>query len=304
MNKIFIFLLFVTTVSAQTQLEIFAAQFDSVNTLVRDNKINKAQALEQLQRILPTLQTIYNSLNPDDMKNEKWIFPVEGYSSKDIGGSHGEGYIPSGYDYFDGNKHGGHPAHDIFIYDKNQDCKDDKIGKFVNVRSVTNGIVVALEKEWDSASSLRGGKYIWIYVPADNVLFYYAHNNEIFVNLGQIVNAGDTIATVGRTGLNAFKKRSPTHLHFMKLVLDKELYPKPVNTYQELLKAYQGCFRVNGTNSFSVCSFWHGAWKNISLGSFRREDNDLSLLQLGSQNLQLFWHLPRRVSERELLLVQ
>jgi hypothetical protein len=70
------------------------------------------------------------------------------------------------------------------------------------------------------------GYYIWIYAPEENALFYYAHNNEVLVNVGQIVNAGDTIATVGRTGLNAFKKRSPTHLHFMKLVLDKEFYPK------------------------------------------------------------------------------
>jgi murein DD-endopeptidase MepM/ murein hydrolase activator NlpD len=237
MNKISVFLIFLAiAVSAQTQLETLASEFNSVNTLVRDNKISKAQALEQLQRILPALQTVYNQQKPDETLNEKWIFPVEGYLPNAIGGTNGEGYVPSGYDYFDGNKHKGHPAHDIFIYDKNQDCKDDRTEKFVNVRSVTSGIVVALEKEWENASSLRGGKYIWIYAPVDNALFYYAHNNEILVNVGQIINAGDAIATVGRTGLNAFKKRSPTHLHFMKLALDKEFYPKPVNTYEELLK--------------------------------------------------------------------
>ena len=235
-------------VSEKTQQEIIidsnsiviktlAAEFDSTNTLVRDNKIDKAQALEKLQDLFPELQSAYNRLKSDIAKKGKWIFPVEGYSSKAIGGTHGEGYIPNGYDYFDGNKHGGHPAQDVFIYDKNQDCKDDRTEKFVNVRSASNGIVVALEKDWDSASSLRGGKYIWIYAPNDNALFYYAHNHEVFVNAGQIISAGDTIATVGRTGLNAFKQRSPTHLHFMKLALDDEFYPKPVNTYQELLKA-------------------------------------------------------------------
>jgi len=239
----------VATVSAQTQrqeivinsdsiaIKTLAAQFDSVNTLVRDCKIDKVQALEQLQHILPALQAAYKQLKPDEPKKSKWIFPVEGYSSKNIGGTRGEGYVPNGYNYFDGNKHGGHAAQDVFIYDKNQDCKDDRTGKFVNVLSVGNGIVVALEKEWDSESNLRGGKYIYIYTPAENALYYYAHNNEVFVSVGQIVNVGDTIATVGRTGLNAFKKRSPTHLHFMKLALDKEFYPKPVNTYQELLNA-------------------------------------------------------------------
>jgi len=239
MNRMFIFyLLALTTITmAQTQhIETLAAQFDSVNTLIRDNEIDKVSALKKLQGILPELQTAYNKLKSDEVKKEKQIFPVEGYSSKNIGGTHGEGYIPSGYDYFDGNKHGGHPAHDIFIHDKNQDCKDDRTGQFVNVRSVSNGIAVALEKHWDKASPLRGGKYIYIYSPNDNAIYYYAHNNEVFVNVGQIINKGDTIATVGRTGLNAFKKRSPTHLHFMKLKLDDKFYPKSVDTYQDLLK--------------------------------------------------------------------
>jgi len=218
-------------------LKTLAIEFNSINTLVRDNKIDKLQALEELQRILPELQATYNRLKPDTAKQERWIFPVEGYSSSNIGGTRGEGYVPNGYNYFDGNKHGGHAAQDVFIYDKNQDSKDDRTGKFVNVLSVGNGIVVALEKEWDSESNLRGGRYIYIYASAENALYYYAHNNEVFVNVGQTVNAGDTIATIGRTGLNAFKKRSPTHLHFMKLVFDKEFYPSPVNTYQDLLNA-------------------------------------------------------------------
>jgi len=256
MNKTLIFLIFVffacgnntkkaAIVSERIQqetsnpnsalLKTLALEFDSINTLVRNNQINKSQALKELQRIFPELQTTYNSLKPDTTKQEKFIFPVEGYSSKNIGGTQGNGYIPGGYDYFAGNKHTGHPAQDIFIYDKNQDCKDDRTGKFVNVLSVGNGIVVALEQKWDSTSVLRGGKYIWIYAPTENALYYYAHNNEVFVNVGQIVNAGDTVATIGRTGLNAFKKRSPTHLHFMKLVFDKEFYPKPIDTYKYLI---------------------------------------------------------------------
>jgi peptidoglycan LD-endopeptidase LytH len=236
----------VRTVSAQTRqvtvthdhatIKMLATEFDAVNTLVRDNKIDKVQALKKIQTIFSKLQMAYNQLKPDETESKKWIFPVEGYSPKSIGGTHGEGYISNGYDYFDGNKHGGHAAHDIFIYDQNQDCKDDRTGQFVNVRSVSDGVVVALEKDWDSTSSLRGGKYIYIYDPKGNVLFYYAHNNEVLVNVGRTINIGDTIATVGRTGLSAFKKRSPTHLHFMKLSLDNEFYPRPVNTYQDLLK--------------------------------------------------------------------
>jgi hypothetical protein len=212
-----------------------AAKFDSLNTKVRDGEIDKHEALSILQHIIPELSTAYSRLNSDTTKQEIMVFPVEEYSSKAIGGKRGEGYIPAGYDFFQGNKHSGHPAQDIFIYDNDQDCVDDRTGKFVNVLSVRKGIVVALEKEWDSTSILRGGKYVWVYSPAENALYYYAHNNDIFVNIGQILNAGDTIATVGRTGLNACKKRSPTHLHFMKLVFDKEFYPRPVDTYKSLI---------------------------------------------------------------------
>ena len=131
---IFYLLTLATTALAQEQqIKMLAAQFDSVNTSVRDNKIDKAQALKKFQNILPELKTAYNKLKPNEAKKENLIFPVEGYSSKDIGGSRGEGYAPKGYDYFDGNKHGGHPAQDIFIRDKNQDSKDDATGRFVNV---------------------------------------------------------------------------------------------------------------------------------------------------------------------------
>ena len=164
------------------------------------------------------------------------IFPIAGYGPKSIGGRNGNGYIASGYDYFDGNKHGGHPAHDIFVLDKNQDDLEDTTNKPIKVLSASGGIVVACAPNWDVKSDLRGGKYIFIYDPPSNGLFYYAHNREIFVTPGKIVKPGDEIAAVGRSGKSAYEKRSPTHLHFMYFVI-KDGYPKPENPYQALLKA-------------------------------------------------------------------
>jgi hypothetical protein len=94
--------------------------------------------------------------------------------------------------------------------------------------------VIASESEWDTDSDLRGGKYIYVYDYVSDGIFYYAHNSEIFVKPGDILNAGDIIAHVGRTGLNAYKKRSPTHLHIMYLVTE-DGYPKPKNIYGDLL---------------------------------------------------------------------
>lgn len=214
-----------------------AMQFESINILIRDGKISKESALQRIQKVMPRIKEAYFKEIRKNAEEFHWVFPLQGYSFRAIGGNNGEGYKPQGYDYFDGDKHRGHPAQDIFIQDKNQDCKDDVTGKYVNVVSLSGGIVVATEKNWNILSALRGGKYIWIYEPISNSLFYYAHNNQILVDAGQILKPGDVIATVGRSGFNAHKKRSPTHLHITQLKFDKKFYPRPADLYPTLLKS-------------------------------------------------------------------
>ncbi len=210
--------------------------YNSLNTKIRDGFIAKKEALQQMQVLIPLIKRYYYQHGGQDFTKSAWQFPLEGYTAKAIGGKDGDGFISSGYDFFAGNKHGGHPAQDIFINDNNQDGNDDVTKKPVPVLSVTEGIVVATEREWAAGSPLKGGKYIFIYVPSVNSFFYYAHNSKVVVSLCEIVKPGDVIATVGRTGLNAFKKRSPTHLHVMQLRLDSSYYPKPVNLYKDLLQ--------------------------------------------------------------------
>jgi len=210
--------------------------FNSLNIKIRDALIPKQEGISTIQQLIPQITSAFYKNGGKKFKNSDWVFPVQGYDSKSIGGKAGNGYIVSGYDYFDGNKHKGHPAQDIFINDRNQDCMDDIKMKSVNVLSMTGGIVIATAKDWDTTSDLRGGKYIWIYDPASNSFFYYAHNSKVLVQTCDIVIPGDVIATVGRSGYNAFNKRSPTHLHLMQLKLDKNYYPKPVNCYSDLIK--------------------------------------------------------------------
>lgn len=209
--------------------------FNSLNNKIRDRTIIKEEAIRQIQLLLPKLKLYFYKNGGKDFLKASTVFPVQGYDSKAIGGKNGSGYIASGFNYFDGNKHAGHPAHDIFIADKNQDCMDDKSKKPVNILSMSGGIVIASESNWDTTSNLRGGKYIWIYDPFSNSFFYYAHSNNIFVKPCDIVKPGDIIATVGRTGLNAFKKKSPTHLHLMQLKLDSNNFPKPYDCYKDLI---------------------------------------------------------------------
>jgi peptidoglycan LD-endopeptidase LytH len=225
------------TQSAGNQQCEACQQFNSLNTLIRDRKIAKGDARKQIIALMPAIKEYALQHGAGEYTRNQWVFPVEGLDVKSAGNSRGADYVASGYDYFDGNAHGGHPSFDLFIHDKNQDCLDDRTGNPVSVLSLTGGIVVAVENEWDPRSRLKGGKYIWIYDVTSEALVYYAHNKEILVRVGDIVKPGDTIAQVGRTGLNAFKNRSPTHLHLTFLRLE-DGYPKPENIFAELRQAH------------------------------------------------------------------
>src|SRR5579864_2375444 len=194
--------------------------FDRLYADIRDQHIDRADALREVRLLLPRIRDYYVAHGGIDAPDETWRFPVEGYTAASIGGVNGSGYVPNGYDYFHGYKSHGHPGHDIFIRDVNQDELDDGTGRPVNVLSITSGIVVATATQWHPDSVLRGGRYVYVYEPAGQMLFYYAHNRTVLVKPGDIVHPGQAIATVGRSGRNASASRSPTHLHVMGLAIE------------------------------------------------------------------------------------
>ncbi|MDT3404433.1 M23 family metallopeptidase [Mucilaginibacter terrae] len=209
----------------------YCIQLDSLNKTVTNNTIDRKTATKKLTHLITQIDKNAGFNSPD-----AWTFPLKGYKANAIGGVKGNGYFDKGYHFLDGNKHTAHPAHDIFITDRNQDTFDDKTLKPVEVLAVTDGVVVSCTPQWDVGSALRGGKCIWVYHPGLNLFSYYAHNRQLFVKTGDVVKRGQKIAEVGRTGLNAYKKRSPTHLHFSAFRLVNGL-PVPFNPYQNLIKA-------------------------------------------------------------------
>jgi len=203
-------------------------KINALNAAVTNGTIKKSDAAKQFKQLITSLKD-----NRRVLMNNHWIFPLQGYNYRAIGGTNGNGYSDKGYNYLEGNRHLAHPAHDIFINDKNQDGYDDRTQQPVNVLAVDTGIVIACTNEWDPSSNLRGGKYIWIYHPQLDIITYYAHNRAIFVKPGDWVKQGQKIAEVGRTGYNAYKKRSPTHLHFSAFHIINGL-PVPYNCYAQL----------------------------------------------------------------------
>jgi murein DD-endopeptidase MepM/ murein hydrolase activator NlpD len=229
----FIFILFYPFTSTQSQTNP-ASEWHLLYPKIRDRLISKEEGRNKLKELEVLLKAFYLK-NVSIKQDDRLCFPLKGYGPQAIGGKEGDGYQPQAYDFFDGNQHKGHPGHDIFIRDKNQDGLDDVTGKPVEVISASSGIVVSVNLNWGRQSPIRGGNYIWIYEPIKSQYFYYAHLNEIVMKVGQIVSRADRLGTVGRTGTNADLKRSPTHLHFT-VHQSIDGYPKPINPYRELVK--------------------------------------------------------------------
>ncbi|MBN1904741.1 MAG: peptidoglycan DD-metalloendopeptidase family protein [Deltaproteobacteria bacterium] len=218
MNLLFVVILFLST--AQTPV----AEWEDFEKAVRDQVITKEEAHRQFPNIYKGLKEICK--NHPFNSDTKWLFPVKGYGKKDVGrgGFRPDIYYGSstikGYDFYDGNRHGGHPAYDIFIHDKNQDTLDDRTAKPVSVIAPVDVLILSAETAWEKYSEIRGGCYIWALDPLHDQLIYFAHLNEVLVKPGSYIKAGSEIGTVGRSGKNGFPRRSPTHLHLMVLKVD------------------------------------------------------------------------------------
>jgi hypothetical protein len=202
---------------------------------VRDEQISYEEGLKEIRHWWGILQQAY----PAGQFDGHIFFPLSGYGLKHVGGKRGEGYRPSRYEFVGPKRRIGHPAQDIFVYDGNQDSLDDRTGSPVEVLSLADGIVVSTFSEWapvpqEPGNGQRGGNYVWIYHPAFRVFAYYAHLKNITVTLGERVAGGQAIGTLGRTGINAFAERSPTHLHLMLLRAESMA---PLNAYMLLEKA-------------------------------------------------------------------
>lgn len=213
--------------------QILLNRFKTMLVNVREQKVSPYEAENEFIEIFKGIRESYpNALKEDEASS--MAFPLT-KSNVDAVGGKGSGYFVKNFNLFDFNVNGSHPAHDIFIFDPNQDCKDDRKNDFVDIVSVGNGIVMAIEKDWTDSSAFRGGNYVWVYDFERGGLWYYAHHRKVVVDVGQIVKAGDKLGEVGRTGFNARSKRSDTHLHLMYLKINQDFLPEPMDYYPWLI---------------------------------------------------------------------
>ncbi len=188
---------------------------------VRDGKIVKEEAKNKLEEVVAGLREEYDN---QVAVEEEWAFPVADGRPSYIGGK-GKGFHPKtpkpAYSWYDGNRHGGHPAHDIFIpHDKDNDCLNDQTKQPYHAVAMQPAVVVSVNEEWKPGKP-RGGKYVWLYNPKSDMFFYYAHLNDVFVRPGDIVDAVRYLGVVGKTGFTEKNSDKPCHIHLMVLKYEK-----------------------------------------------------------------------------------
>jgi len=91
------------------------------------------------------------------------------------------------------------------------------------IYSMTSGIVVASENDWQGGTTFesyknggispKSGNGVIIYDPTQKWFIFYFHMYKTTVKRGDIIKAGDMIGYGGNTGLNAQKKGHGKHLH-------------------------------------------------------------------------------------------
>ena len=187
------------------------AEWNHFEKAVRDGTLPKEEAKKQFPALYAGMKNLCSGF--PSKQPASWVFPVQDHGNRDMGAGGFQPHIRygdspiRGYDFYDGNRHGGHPAYDIFV----------RHGKPAVALAPVDLFILSIESNWEPGSEIRGGRYVWALDPGRDFLFYFAHLDEILVKPGSVCKAGEIVGTVGRTGKNAYPRRSPTHLHLMVL---------------------------------------------------------------------------------------
>src|SRR3990170_4497420 len=224
-----IIILFFICNSSFSQQSIYQRWYKTDN-LIRDINIDIDDAIDSIKLYVKLAQKELKQSGFVTTKKEDWVYPITGWTWNSYR-QNGKDYRDSTFDYFQGGEYHGHPAHDIFILDKDSNGVEDSTGKKVTAVSIVNGVVISIYNKWKPGNLLRSGNYVKIYDPETNAIFYYSHLDTVFVKVGNKVKAGDAVAFVGRTGRKAFRGKTHLHVAYYKI---SNGYPKPVDIIQDL----------------------------------------------------------------------
>lgn len=214
---------------------MIGVMWNDVDRKILTKTIDKDEAVELLKKYEKPVKAFFRNMGGSVVQRNDWVFPLKNYSSISYRDG-GNDYLLGEYDYFQGSNTKGHPAHDIMIADDNKDLLDDVTGKKVDVVSMGSGVVISVDTTWEPGSKLRGGKFVKIFDVTNDGLFYYSHLSVVTVYPGLIVNAGEKIGEVGRTGRKTILPGGKTHLH-VGFLRSEDGYPVPEEFIDDLRRS-------------------------------------------------------------------
>ncbi len=205
-------------------------RWHKTDQLIRDRKIDKDDAIDSILMYVPLAVQDFKTRDIPATKRADWVFPMIGWTSVTYR-TGGKDYKDAGFDYFQGGEFTGHPAHDIFIIDKDTNVFEDSTGLKVYATAMVTGIVISTYGTWFRADYLRSGNYVKLFDPETKAIFYYSHLDSVFVEPGQLVIAGEPVGYVGRTGRKAIKGKTHIHIAYYKI---EDGEPVPLDIIKDL----------------------------------------------------------------------
>jgi murein DD-endopeptidase MepM/ murein hydrolase activator NlpD len=175
---------------------------------VRDGAVTAKEARAEFRRLWPLVRL--DEVPAPRPGRWQWVFPVPGSGFRDTAK---KSYRGAGYSYYDGPQRRAHPAIDIFVRDRDHDGLDDRNKKPIAVVSCMDGVVVSTQPFWKPEDSNPDGVYACILDQEDGRFFIYARLSKLKVSVGQLVQKGQVIGWVGRSGRDVVKTNMRTHLH-------------------------------------------------------------------------------------------
>jgi hypothetical protein len=228
----FILVLFADCISAQTDVSIIK-HWSETDNLIWDRKIERDAAVDSIAFFVPLAVKFCKENGVKFTKRNQWAFPMNGYTKTSYR-TGGKDYKDERFDYFQGGESHGHPAHDIFIYDNDSNVVEDSTGLKVEASAMVSGVIIAVKNDWKQGDFGRGGNYVKLFDPQSEAIFYYSHLDSVSVNVGDLVNAGDKVGYVGRTGRKALHGKTHIHIAYYKID-DGE--PEAIDIIKDLYKA-------------------------------------------------------------------
>jgi murein DD-endopeptidase MepM/ murein hydrolase activator NlpD len=175
-------------------------------------------AQERFKALWP--QVVVDDLPSPKEGHWQWMFPLPGHDAT----AYGDSYSPDNYRYLDGPRALGFPALRIYLRDIDRDGNDDRTRKPAPVVSASDGVVVSAWKFWKEGDLNPYGNYVLVLNQQDKMFYYYGHLGKLRVSMGQLVDKGEVLGTLGRSGKDIAARRLGTHLRFEVHTFDGGLF--------------------------------------------------------------------------------